>query len=115
VIDVASGTLATAIPAAPWPAVLRLASAAGDPVDRARAELLAGAAAGLRAGRPCWCGGPALVVEAESPQLAAELHSLARGVAVLGEPELAASFLEIMARREGTRPNPPADGRRRAR
>jgi hypothetical protein len=107
-VDVVSGTLATAVPPTAWPAVLRLARAVGDPVDRARSAFLAAAAAELRAGRPCWCGGPALRAESDSWQLASELHALARGVAVLGEPALAASFLEIIASRERTRPNGPA-------
>jgi len=94
------GLLPAPAPALAEPTFVRLAPPAGGCVDEARDAYLRIAGRRLRASVPGWQNGAGVVVDpatADAPRLEHELHEVGHVLTLLGDAELAASFLELAA------------------
>jgi len=93
---VRAGVLGVALPE-PGASILRFGGPAGETVDRARSAYLRAAARELRSGTPVWDAGPVLAVAAGAPRAVvdADARELARTLDALGDPAIAASYLEV--------------------
>jgi len=111
VLDVGIGVMTTVLPAISPPVFLRFAPPADDLMDRARRVYLRAASSTLRLCVAGWCDGAGALVMREPSDLAAlspELHELGRGIHVLGDSEVARSYLDVMTSRTeaGDQPAP---------
>jgi hypothetical protein len=102
VLDVRTGVMTTVLPELSPPVFLRLAPPIDEVVDRARRLYLRAANSSLRLCVAGWRDGAGVLV-ARAPSdlaaLSAELHELGRGIRVLGDSEVARSYLDAMTSR----------------
>jgi hypothetical protein len=99
IVDITTGVLATAVPPLDGPTFLRLATPAGDPIDRAREVFLLRADRELRHGAGAWMGGPGLIVQdpstVDARGLAREVHEVGNILRLLADPTIAAGYLAL--------------------
>jgi len=101
------GLFTTPAPALAETTFVRLAPPAGGRVDEAREAYLRIAGRRLRASAPGWQDGAGVVVDpatSDALRLERELHEVGHVLTLLGDEELAASFLELAAHYPGEAP-----------